>query len=177
MMTRPPVDLRSPKLWARVFALLLALESAAVLGANMLMLRVPFILSDERHTIVNRTRFAFEAYVSMSANVFQISPLEVRIRVAISVAFAIAGLIAAWLAWRLHVWGRRAVLLVVGGRAMAYVGFWAVAGFAWSLTDWDEILWYIAILATFLSAPVARLYERAPTLKISSLNRANRTNR
>jgi hypothetical protein len=156
------VNLRSPKLWARVFAFLLALESIGILGANLLMLRVPFVLSDERDTLADRTRFAVEAYMSMFADVFQISPREVWVRVAVSVAFAIAGLIATWLAWRLHAWGRRAILLVVSGRAIVYVVFWAVAGFAWSLIDWDEIVWYVATLATFLSPPVARLYKRAP---------------
>jgi hypothetical protein len=162
VLTRPPVNLRSPKLWARVFAILLALESVGILSANLLMLRVPFLLSDERDTLANRSSFAVEAYVRMFADVFQISPHEVWVRVALSVAFAIAGLIAAWLAWRLHAWGRRAVLLIVGVRAITYVVFWAAAGFAWGRIDWDEIVWYVAAIGTFLSPPVARLYKRAP---------------
>jgi hypothetical protein len=156
------VDLDSPKLWARVFAFLLGLKSAGVLSVHVLMLRLPFLFSDQQDTIADRARFAAHTYERMFADVLQLSPREVWIQVAVSVTFAVAGLLAAWLAWRLHPWGRRAILLVVGGQAIAYVVFWAAAGFGGSLTDhdWGEILWYGATISTFLSPAVARLYER-----------------
>lgn len=145
-----------------MIAFLLALESLGALIGNLMLLSVPFLLSDERSTLAERARFAVDAYATTFAEMLRTSPGNVWAEVAVSAVFAITGLIAAWLAWRLHPWGRRAILLVVGLRAIAHAVSLALAGFPGNSIDWENIVWYTAAVSVFLTPAVARLYTRAP---------------